>query len=155
MTNTRSAGWLVLFIGLAILSLSAAALLASDSSASGSLDRPSNGSWLRKVPDADRTRANPFADKPEAIAAGKILFGQNCAHCHGTDAEGRHRRPSLRSERVAQATDGELAWLLRNGSLAKGMPTWSSLPEPERWQIIAFLRSLPRDASTAPAPTHP
>jgi len=52
---------------------------------------------------------------------------------------------------VVHATDGELAWLLRDGSLAKGMPTWSSLPEPERWQIIAFLRSLAHDESTAAA----
>jgi hypothetical protein len=52
---------------------------------------------------------------------------------------------------VENATDGELAWLLRNGSLRKGMPTWSSLPEPERWQLIAFLRSLPRDGPPASA----
>lgn len=107
------------------------------------------GSWLNKVPAAERHRVNPFADKPEAAAAGKLLFAENCAKCHGRDAQGHYGRPSLRSQRVASATDGELAWLLRNGSLAKGMPSWSSLPEQERWQIIAFLRSLPRDGSRA------
>ncbi len=122
--------WLVLIL----LSISAAALMGAD------------GSWLRKVPQVDRERANPYAGKPEAISAGKLLFAENCAKCHGSDAEGRRGRPSLRSERVAHATDGELAWLLRNGSLGKGMPSWSSLPEPERWQLIAFIRSLPRDA---------
>jgi mono/diheme cytochrome c family protein len=106
---------------------------------------------LSKVPPADRQRVNPYAGLPEAIAAGKLLFDENCAKCHGGDAEGRHGRPSLRSERVENATDGELAWLLRNGSLRKGMPTWSSLPEPERWQLIAFLRSLPRDGPPASA----
>lgn len=119
----------------ALLSVSALALVAAESS------------WQRRVPDADRRRANPYAGQPEAIAAGRILFEDNCAKCHGSDAEGRHGRPSLRSEHVAHATDGELAWLLRNGSLRKGMPTWSSLPEPERWQLIAFLRSLPRDSA--------
>ena len=146
MTATRGAGLLVLIGGVAMLAVSAAALVASDGSSG-----PSESSWLRKVPDADRARANPFAGAPEAIAAGRILFTQNCAHCHGANAEGRHGRPSLRSERVVHATDGELAWLLRDGSLAKGMPTWSSLPEPERWQIIAFLRSLAHDESTAAA----
>ena len=126
-----------------LLSLSTAALMAAD------------GSWLHKVPEADRARVNPYAGQPEAIAAGKLLFEENCAKCHGSDAEERHGRPSLRSERVAHATDGELAWLLRNGSRRKGMPSWSSLPEPERWQLIAFLRSLPRDGAPAAGAAHP
>jgi mono/diheme cytochrome c family protein len=124
---------------VALLFVSAMALVAAESN------------WQRRVPDADRQRVNPYAGKPEAIAAGHLLFEENCAKCHGSDAEGRRGRPSLRSARLAHATDGELAWLLRNGSLAKGMPTWSSLPEPERWQIIAFIRSLPRDAGPATA----
>jgi mono/diheme cytochrome c family protein len=132
-----------LWMTLILLSISAAALVAAESS------------WLSKVPPADRQRVNPYAGQPEAIAAGKVLFEENCAKCHGNDAEGRHARPSLRSERVAHATDGELAWLLRNGSLHKGMPTWSSLPEPERWQLIAFLRSLPRDGPPGAAAAHP
>ncbi len=149
--NSTRAGRLALFSGLVLLSLSAVELIASDRSANAS----PGGSWLRKVPDADRARVNPFAADPQAIAAGNLLFHRNCAQCHGADVEGRHGRPSLRSERVAHATDGELAWLLRNGSLAKGMPTWSTIPEPERWQIIAFLRSLPRGESTAAVASHP
>jgi len=113
-----------------------------------------DGGWIRKVPQADRERANPYANDPQAIAAGKILFEENCAQCHGEDARGRRGRPDLRGEVVAQASDGELAWLLRNGSLWKGMPSWSSLPEPERWQIIAYLRSLPHDAEPSAA-LHP
>jgi mono/diheme cytochrome c family protein len=138
MRNSRT-----LWIALILLSIPTAALVAADNS------------WLSKVPSTDRQRVNPYAGQPEAIAAGNVLFEENCAKCHGSDAEGRHRRPSLRSERVARATDGELAWLLRNGSLRKGMPTWSSLPEPERWQLIAFLRSLPRDGPPAATVSHP
>ncbi|MGA3131104.1 MAG: c-type cytochrome [Terracidiphilus sp.] len=128
---------------LILFAASAAILLAADNS------------WLHKVPAADRARGNPYAGRPEAVSAGGNLFAQNCAQCHGVDAEGRHGRPSLRSERVAHSTDGELAWLLRNGSLRKGMPSWNILPEPERWQIIAYLRSLPRDNSADAAVPHP
>ncbi len=113
------------------------------------LSAASDGSWLRKVPDADRMRVNPYAGEPEAAAAGKILFADNCAKCHGENAGGLRGRPNLRSERIAHATDGELAWMLRNGNAWKGMPSWSSLPEPERWQIIAYLRSLPHDSIPA------
>jgi mono/diheme cytochrome c family protein len=101
-----------------------------------------NGSWLKKVPETDRTRTNPFAADPSAVAAGQNLFHNNCAKCHGENAEGKSSRPTLKSKRIQTATDGELAWLLKNGEPFKGMPGWGALPEPERWQIIAFLRSI-------------
>jgi mono/diheme cytochrome c family protein len=101
-----------------------------------------NGAWLKKVPQADKARVNPDAGNANAIAAGKGLFEENCAQCHGKDAEGKGSRPSLKSDRIRNATDGELAWLLKNGNLYKGMPIWGSLPEQQRWQIIAYVRSL-------------
>jgi hypothetical protein len=48
----------------------------------------------------------------------------------------------LRTDEVQNAADGEIFWLLRNGSLRRGMPSWSALPEPSRWQIIAYVKSL-------------
>ncbi|HTP67621.1 MAG TPA: c-type cytochrome [Dongiaceae bacterium] len=101
-----------------------------------------DGSWLKHVPEAERGRANPFAGQADKAAAGQRLFEDHCAKCHGPDALGRGKRPSLRSERVQHATDGEIFWLLKNGNLPKGMPTWAALPEPMRWQIITFIKSL-------------
>jgi len=86
--------------------------------------------------------------QPDAIVAGARVFGDHCARCHGDGALGRGKRPSLRSEGVQHASDGEIFWLLRNGNLPKGMPTWAALPEPMRWQIIAYVKSL---GATAPA----
>jgi mono/diheme cytochrome c family protein len=101
-----------------------------------------DGSWLQHVPDADRNRVNPFAGQPDAIAAGARIFEDHCAKCHGPDALGHGKRPSLRSDRVQHAKDGEIFWLLKNGNLPRGMPTWASLPEPMRWQVIAYVKSL-------------
>ena len=101
-----------------------------------------DGSWLKHVPEADRQRVNPLAGQAQAVAAGGRMYAEHCAQCHGTDALGRGKRPSLRSERVQQAADGEIFWLLKNGNPAKGMPTWAALPEPMRWQIITYLKSL-------------
>jgi mono/diheme cytochrome c family protein len=101
-----------------------------------------NGKWLEKVPSADKTRVNPYAEQPDAVAAGRNLYVANCAHCHGQNAEGKGSRPALKSERIRTATDGDLAWLLKNGEVYKGMPRWSTLPEQQRWQIVAFIRSL-------------
>ena len=108
------------------------------------------GSWLMHVPEADRARVNPYAERADAVAAGGKLYQQHCASCHGEDAAGLGKRPSLRSARVQGAKDGELFWLLQNGNLAKGMPTWAALPEPMRWQIVTYLKSLqgPRTDAT-------
>lgn len=108
-----------------------------------------NGGWLKKVPQADRARTNPYAGDSNAAAAGRNLFQNNCAKCHGKSAEGKGSRPSLKTERIQTATDGELAWLVKNGEAYKGMPGWGALPEPERWQIISYLRSLNTPASGA------
>jgi mono/diheme cytochrome c family protein len=73
--------------------------------------------------------------------AGARLYADHCSRCHGENLEGVRGKPSLRTPVVAGATDGELFWLLRNGDLRHGMPSWSGLPEPERWQIVTFLKS--------------
>ncbi|MGA8036474.1 MAG: c-type cytochrome [Candidatus Acidiferrales bacterium] len=111
-----------------------------------------DGSWLKKVPPDYHAKVNPYAGQPDAIAGGAKLFLDHCSKCHGEDALGTGKKPSLRSDRVQkEATEGDLFWLLKNGNLAKGMPTWSAIPEPSRWQIIAFVRSL--GATSAVAPT--
>ena len=106
-----------------------------------------NGAWLSKVPAKDRARTNPFANNPDARAAGANIFAEHCAPCHGEEAQGRqdgkHVRPNLQSDRIKQAKPGELFWLLTNGSQKNGMPSWSRLPEAQRWQLITFLKSLP------------
>jgi len=99
-------------------------------------------SWLLHVPDSYRLKTNPYAGQGDAIAAGHKLFSDHCAPCHQSDALGKGKRPSLRTAHIQNATDGQLFWLLRNGILAHGMPSWSMLPEPSRWQIIAYVKSL-------------
>jgi mono/diheme cytochrome c family protein len=101
-----------------------------------------DGAWIKDVPQQNRERQNPFADDPDAVATGGKLFQRNCASCHGKQAEGRGHHPNLHSERIENATPGELEWLLRNGSLKRGMPSWSRLPEAQRWQLVTFLKSL-------------
>ncbi len=57
-------------------------------------------------------------------------------------AEGGRRAPSLRAEEVQRATPGTLFWILTNGVVRRGMPVWSKLPEPQRWQIVTYVKSL-------------
>ncbi len=101
-----------------------------------------DGSWLRRVPAGDHVRVSPLADQKTAAEAGSHVYAAECSHCHGAQAQGKGSRPALISARVSGASDGDLAWLLRNGNSWKGMPSWSSMPEPERWQLVAYMRSI-------------
>lgn len=99
--------------------------------------------WLNRVPPKDHARNNPLVNQPQAIHAGALLYQEHCQQCHKENGEGdRKKKPSLKTERIRNASDGDLEWFLRQGNLAHGMPSWSSLPEGQRWQLIAYLRSL-------------
>jgi len=97
---------------------------------------------LTKVPEKARAKPNPMETNPEANAAGGKLFGQHCAECHGKKAEGGKKAPSLLREEVQQAAPGSRFWIMTNGVVWHGMPVWSKLPEPQRWQIVTFLKSV-------------
>lgn len=113
--------------------------LSQSRNASASLQRYAE---LAKVPDKARARNNPLESDADAVVAGKKLFEGHCAECHGNTAEGGKKAPSLRVEVVQQATPGTLFWVLTNGVVRRGMPVWSKLPEPQRWQLVRYLKSL-------------
>jgi mono/diheme cytochrome c family protein len=102
-----------------------------------------DGSWLKDVPARDHQKTNPYHDQAEAIAAGRRIFVDRCSHCHGENADGTKKRPPLKSERVQQqASEGDLHWLLVNGNMGKGMPSWAKLPDQQLWQVITYIKSL-------------
>ena len=103
-------------------------------------------SWQRPVfahvPPKDRTKCNPMAANQDASIAGLKLFQLHCSSCHGTGGEGTRRAPTLANPQMQRATPGEIFWILTNGLVRHGMPSWSKLPEQQRWQIVSFLASL-------------
>jgi mono/diheme cytochrome c family protein len=88
--------------------------------------------------------ANPYAGDVSAVKAGAKLYEQHCSGCHGKEAQGVGRTPSLDSPTVKSAQPGALYWLLRNGSLRRGMPSWSNLPPEQLWQVVTWLKSIQR-----------
>jgi len=97
---------------------------------------------IAQAPIKMRAWKNPYEGQPEAILAGEKLYRQHCAECHGDDARGKDHAADLRRIGVQNATPGELVWFLRNGNLAKGMPSWAGLPVERRWQIVSYLKTL-------------
>jgi mono/diheme cytochrome c family protein len=105
---------------------------------------------LNDVPDSASGRSNPFEGAPREAMAGGKLFQEHCADCHGAKGGGTRQGPPLLSKEVEQAKPGALFWVLTNGSVWHGMPVWSKLPEPERWQIVTFLEALNRHHGDSP-----
>lgn len=97
---------------------------------------------LKKARKKAAARRNPLETDPQAATAGDKLFIEHCAECHGDMAEGGKKAPSLLADEVQQATPGTLFWLITNGVVRRGMPVWSKLPEPQRWQLVSYIKSL-------------
>jgi mono/diheme cytochrome c family protein len=90
------------------------------------------------------SRANPLARRPEAAAGGQKLFHRNCVECHGENGSGlvKKHAADLQLPIVQQQSDGALFWKITNGNPDRGMPSFSNLPELQRWQLVLYLRSL-------------
>ena len=126
MTRAR----LVLFLGLALATLAAAQTL-------GYVPDPD---W--QPPQESAAKPNPLAGNQRAAGGGRKLFRRECAECHGDDGAGRRKAADLRLPVVQQQSDGTLYWKITNGNAGRGMPSFSALPELQRWQIVLYLRTL-------------
>jgi mono/diheme cytochrome c family protein len=69
---------------------------------------------------------------------------RECVECHGKNGAGMEKKHSadLQLPVVQRQTDGTLFWKITNGNLNRGMPSFSRLPELQRWQLVLYLRTL-------------
>jgi|SRR5665213_1743664 len=74
--------------------------------------------------------------------AGGTLFQQNCAFCHGRDAQGGETGPDLtQSKLVAQDIAGStIDTVVRNGRPEKGMPSFK-FSDQELASLVAFIHA--------------
>ena len=108
-----------------------------------------------------RSRTNPVPATEETIEKGKKLFQGKafCVTCHGRDGKGLGgdiepgtlKGPLPRNftdkEWQAARTDGELFWILKNGSKGTAMASFIPLilTEEEAWQVLHYVRSFAID----------
>lgn len=106
------------------------------------------GSTLERVHAQRQSTDNPFEGRTDAARAGAKLYSQECAACHGSQGEGIGKAPPLVSARIRSASPGALFWILRNGSLRRGMPSFAHLPEAQRWQIVTYLKTIQKQTGS-------
>jgi glucose/arabinose dehydrogenase len=105
---------------------------------------------FHNAPASATQMKNPVAGQSVATQAGQKLYAGSCANCHGPTGEGTGNVPSLASGPSQSASDGALFWYITKGDLSNGMPSWASLPELERWQIVDYIKTLPKAAPWNP-----
>ncbi|MDZ7642085.1 MAG: cbb3-type cytochrome c oxidase subunit II [Desulfurivibrio sp.] len=80
---------------------------------------------------------NPFSAEPEVIAAGRELYAQNCAACHGEGLSGGFA-PELNA---LHYPDEALFAIIHDGIDSQGMPSFASLGQERLWQLVTFINS--------------
>src|SRR4051812_1601173 len=89
---------------------------------------PAADFWASRVPARTAALKSPYIGEETAVHAGAKLYHQHCAACHGAERGGASHVPAIGSSLLQHLTDGQLFWILTNGRLKNGMPSWSHLP---------------------------
>jgi mono/diheme cytochrome c family protein len=101
-------------------------------------------SWV--APAQAEKRPNPMREKPNAGLGGGKIFQRSCVMCHGdTTHERTNHAPDLSSPAVQSETDGTLFWRVSQGNSRRAMPSFSNIPEAQRWQLVLYIRSLSKE----------
>ena len=129
-------------VGLIVLSLTSAKAFHQD------IYQPrAPESLLEELQDMD----NPFSPTPENIEEGrKIFLGRGlCVTCHGKNGKGvkvpGHQPRDFTDTKWQEIrTDGEMMWVLKNGSPGTSMPirVGNVISEEEGWKVILYIRKF-------------
>jgi DMSO reductase family type II enzyme heme b subunit len=92
--------------------------------------------------------------------AGKAVYEAKCALCHGSKGDGKGAaaellvpRPrdftsglyKIRSTANKTPTDQDLFKIITNGMPGTSMPGWTVLPEKDRWNLVAYIKTFAGD----------
>lgn len=110
-----------------------------------------------RAPEAIYRTATRLEADTANIEAGHRLYenGANpsCSTCHGIRGDGQGPLASqfdppprnfACAETVNGIPDGQLYWVIRNGSPGTSMPAFDALADRQVWQLVLYLRELAR-----------
>src|ERR1051326_7908662 len=88
---------------------------------------------------------------------GKVVYERKCAGCHGLKGDGKGPAAELldpkprdftagvykiRTTASKMPTDQDLFRIITNGMPGTSMPPWEVLPEKDRWNVVAYVKSF-------------
>ena len=106
------------------------------------------------APEDIRGKVNPLKPSRENFLAGQSFFQVQaaptaCKVCHGPEGNGLGMmaqglgampRNFTCKETMKEITDGQIFWIIKNGTGDTGMPPYSFLSENEIWQLVLYIR---------------
>jgi mono/diheme cytochrome c family protein len=104
---------------------------------------------------------NPVSADSASVNRGRINYQINCAVCHGPAGMGngpatKYGMPGMGigagSNAANRFTDGYIFGMIRNGRGV--MPPYNRIEEPDRWDIVNYLRTLQGKGTIAADTTH-
>ncbi|MCH7623509.1 MAG: c-type cytochrome [Nitrospinae bacterium] len=111
---------------------------------------------MAQAPDDIYHLKNPLLSTQQNQDAGESLYRVDsqptaCKICHGLTGNGfGMMAPGLNppprnfacAESMKEIPDGQLFWVIKNGSQGTGMPAYPELTEKQIWQLVLHLRGL-------------
>ena len=107
-----------------------------------------------QAPDKIAQQKNPFESNSENFIKGESLYQWTaepnpCKICHGPVGNGmgmmaQGLSPMPRnftcSQTMKEISDGQMFWIIKNGSPGTGMPAYKFLSNDEIWKLILYIR---------------
>lgn len=102
------------------------------------------------VPHEFEDMMNPVSATEASITKGHDLYALKCANCHGEEGRGDGHmammfdpKPSnLNDAHVQENTDGALFYIITEGGEDTDMPSFKTLSEEDRWNLVNYLRTF-------------
>lgn len=99
---------------------------------------------------------NPLPANDDNIDDGEDLYEDDaepvaCIACHGEDGDGdgvmaRMFSPAPRDftcgQTMHQIADGQIFWIIKNGSIGTSMPAFKELSDEDIWKLVHYVRKF-------------
>ena len=108
-----------------------------------------------QAPEAVIAKSNPLPPDHYNMNRGKAVYHDTaepvCTSCHGKRGDGRGvladrfavpPRDFTCAATMHAVSDGQLYWIIRNGSPETNMPAYKQLDEEAIWQLVMYIRQF-------------
>jgi mono/diheme cytochrome c family protein len=107
-----------------------------------------------EVSEKYENMVNPVEVTKESLEAGKNIYTQRCATCHGTDGKGVSQgMPDFTNhEMMEEMGETSMFQKISEGVPGTPMPPWEDiLSEKERWMVINYINTFHHKETAQPA----